>query len=601
VLLSLAVGAVAAVVWLTGNHTAAAVVASVYCLGYAAVVLVGMIRQLLAGRVGIDLLAVSAIVATVLVGEWVASLIVVLMLCTGEALEDYAQRRARRDLTLLLSAEPTTARRVDPGTAAVTVIPADDVRVGDELLVLSGEVVPVDGLLTSDMGAFDTSSLTGESLPVELVRDDRVLSGSVNGSRSVTLRATATARESQLQSIAHLVTSAGSRRSPLVRLADRFAVPFTVVSFAIAGIAWALSGDPTRFAAVLVLATPCPLLLAAPVAFVGGLSRAAREGVVVKGGDVLERLARVRSIAFDKTGTLTRGDVSVTRVVAEPGWSEDEVLRYAASAESSSSHVLADSILTAARERNLALSAVSASVEREARGVDAMIGDQHVLVGTRRFVSEAGSDVPEIELEGGEVGVYVALGGRYIGCIIGSDPLRPEAPAAIRELERLGIARIVMLTGDAESTALHVAAQAGVREVEAGCLPGDKVRRLRAIEPRPVAMVGDGVNDAPVLAAADVGLALASRGASITSETADAVILREDLGLVPVTLELSRRAMRIALQSIGLGIMLSVVLMLVAATGAIPATLGAALQELVDLATILNALRVTRIRVSAAA
>ncbi|TFC53937.1 MULTISPECIES: heavy metal translocating P-type ATPase [unclassified Cryobacterium] len=552
---------------------------------------VGMIKRMRQGSFGVDLLAIMAIIATILVGEYVATLLIVLMLSGGAALEDYAAGRAQRELNALLDRVPQIAHLLRGGSSDVDDVPATLVQIGDLLLVRPAEIVPVDADLVSASAAFDESSLTGESLPVERHAGDPVLSGSINGQAAATVRATALAADSQYQQIVALVAEAAASKAPVVRLADRYAVPFTAGALLIAGLAWFVSGDPVRFAEVLVVATPCPLLLAAPVAFMGGMSRAARNGIIVKGGGVLEKLARANTVVFDKTGTLTYGTPAIARVCPEDPFSEDELLSLAASAEQYSSHVLAASVITAAETRGLALQRTESAVEVPAHGVTARFGDQEVVVGKLSFVAEHAPDAYPADLYGGELAIYLAVDGRYAGCIVASDQVRDNARATIAALERLGVRESVMLTGDTRPTANHIARLVGITRVRADCLPADKVDAVRAIRERPVIMVGDGVNDAPVLAVADVGIAMGAKGSTAASESADAVILLDDLSRAARAVAIGRDTVRIALQSIWLGIALSIGLMIAAAFGLIPATVGALLQELVDLATILNALR----------
>ncbi|POH70203.1 cadmium-translocating P-type ATPase [Cryobacterium zongtaii] len=552
---------------------------------------VGMIKRMRQGSFGVDLLAIMAIIATILVGEYVATLLIVLMLSGGAALEDYAAGRAQRELNALLDRVPQIAHLLRGGSSDVDDVPATLVQIGDLLLVRPAEIVPVDADLVSASAAFDESSLTGESLPVERHAGDPVLSGSINGQAAATVRATALAADSQYQQIVALVAEAAASKAPVVRLADRYAVPFTAGALLIAGLAWFVSGDPVRFAEVLVVATPCPLLLAAPVAFMGGMSRAARNGIIVKGGGVLEKLARAKTVVFDKTGTLTYGTPAIARVCPEDPFSEDELLSLAASAEQYSSHVLAASVITAAETRGLVMQRTESAVEVPAHGVTARFGDQEVVVGKLSFVAEHAPDAYPADLSGGELAIYLAVDGRYAGCIVASDQVRDNARATIAALERLGVRESVMLTGDTRPTANHIARLVGITRVRADCLPADKVDAVRAIRERPVIMVGDGVNDAPVLAVADVGIAMGAKGSTAASESADAVILLDDLSRAARAVAIGRDTVRIALQCIWLGIALSIGLMIAAAFGLIPATVGALLQELVDLATILNALR----------
>ena len=589
VTLTLVVGLVGIVLALAGAGAAVPWLFGGYALAVAAWQAVGMVRDMLRGHWGLDVLAVTAIVATVLVGEYVAALIVVLMLTGGEALEDSASRRAKRELDALLDRAPQLAHRMHDGE--IVEVPVGEVRPGDVLLVRPSEIVPVDATLRSGETAVDESSITGESVPVEKQAGDALVSGSVNGQSAIEVVATATAADSQYQQIVALVSEAAASKAPVVRLADRYAVPFTVFSLALAGFAWWISGDPVRFAEVLVLATPCPLLIAAPVAFIGGMSRAARNGVIVKGGGVLEQLASARTAVFDKTGTLTYGTPTLVAIRTENGFDADEVLTAVASAEQYSSHVLATSIIAAARERGLTLDEAEWAREAATNGVEAKVGGRDVVVGKFRFVAEHAPDATRTPIAPGELAVYVAIDGRYAGALLASDRLRDNARATLERLDELGVHDTMMLTGDAQATADHIAAELGITRVRADCLPGDKVREVAGIAERPVIMVGDGVNDAPVLAAADVGIAMGAKGATAASESAGAVILVDDIARTAKAVEIGRDTVRIALQSIWLGIIVSVALMIVAAFGVIPATVGALLQEVVDLATILAALR----------
>ena len=606
--LTVIVGAAGAILWFTTPHLVVQILFSAFALAIAVVVAVCMVKDMLHGRLGVDILAVIAIVATVVVGEYLASMIIVLMVSGGKALEDFADSKARRDLSALLAREPQVAHLLGPATApsaetgseagseTVTEIAAADVVVGDRVLVRSGEVVPVDGVLESPSASFDESSLTGESMPVERVQGDIVLSGSINGLRAATMTATATAANSQFQGIIALVAAAQKNRAPVVRLADRYAIPFTLVSLALGVGAWVVSGNPVRFAEVLVLATPCPLLLAAPVAFMGGMSRAARNGVIVKGGGVLESLARIRTAVFDKTGTLTHGTPTVSRITAHAPFDETTVLALAASCEQYSSHVLASSIVAEAQRRGIALQDVTESSESEARGISAIVGSRRVSLGSLAFVRASDPSAPQQDIQGGELAIYVTVDDRYAGVIVASDPVRENAAATVAALRARGVLDVVMLTGDAAATAQHVAHSVGITTVRADCLPVDKVNAVLKLTDRPVLMVGDGVNDAPVLAAAEVGIAMGAKGATAASESAAAVILVDDLSRVARAVDIGADTVRIALQSIWIGIALSVGLMIVAAFGFIPAAVGAGIQELVDLATILNALRAVRDR-----
>lgn len=560
---------------------------------------VGMIKSIIAKHFGIDILAVTAIIATILVGEYWAGLIIVVMFSGGEALEIFAERRAKAELTSLLERTPRYAH-VQVGND-VHDVAIGDVNVGDILVVKPGEQVPVDGVLESESATLDESSLTGESLPVERASGDDVISGSVNGALAFRMRVTARAEDSQYQHIVALVAEASTSKAPFVRMADRYAVPFTIAAYLLAAVGWAWSGEPARFAEVLVVATPCPLIIAVPVAFLAGMSRSARHGIIVKNGGTLEKLSRIRTVAFDKTGTLTHGDPVVSRLVvaeAKPTngkesvpRTENDLLRLVAIAEQTSAHTLARSLVATAKFRGLDLPAPTSVEETTAHGLTAVINAQTVVVGKFGFVLDAAPDAERVELEAGELAVYVSVDGIYAGAVVLRDEVREDAQQTLAELMRMGIRRTLMLTGDANATAQHVAAKLGVTDVQAECLPADKVAAVAAIVDRPVMMVGDGVNDAPVLAAADVGVAMGARGSTAASESADVVIMRDELSRVARAIEYGRATVRIALQSIWIGIAISLGLMVLAVFGFIPAILGAAFQEAIDLITILNALR----------
>lgn len=587
---------------LTPAREASPWLVGIFALAIAAFEAVKMVRSLLSGNFGLDILAVTAITAAVLVGEPWAALVVVLMLTGGEALEHYAENRSKRELIALLDRAPQYATLVVPESPdQQRVVPVDEVNVGDVLLVRPGAVVPVDAVLLEQSASFDESSLTGESLPVERAVGEIVASGAVNGTAAVHLRAKSLSADSQYQQIVALVEKAQASKSPTVRLADRYAVPFTLFALALAGAAWAVSGDASRFAEVLVVATPCPLLIAAPVAFLGGMSRAAKHGLIVKSGGTLEQLARVRSAAFDKTGTLTSGKPSLTRVVVAEGFTKPEVLRIAASAEAYSSHVLAAAIVQTARKAGLEMLPVREANEFATNGVEVELAHQlapssyasgqTVRVGKPSWVAESAASLQRVELEAGELAVYVAIDGVFAGALVMRDHLRPEAPETISQLRDLGVSRMLIVTGDVSATAHAIATDVGIDDVRAECTPADKVEIAASVTPRPLLMTGDGLNDAPVLAAADVGFAMGARGATAASESADVVNRFDSIAGVVHAVRIGRDTVRIALQSIWLGILLSVALMLVAAFGFLPALVGAWLQEVVDLVAILGALR----------
>ncbi|MGO1539536.1 MAG: heavy metal translocating P-type ATPase [Leucobacter sp.] len=577
--------------WATGQQTALAITAYLVMGIVIVITAISMVRDLMSGHWGLDILAVVAMIATLAVQEYVAGLIIALMLTGGEALEALAARRASRELDQLLSRAPAYAQRVHPVTGEVEQTPISDVKVGDELIVRSSEVLPVDGTLLSDRASLDESSVTGEPLPVTYQAGDSLLSGTMNSTESFTMRAEKLASDSNYASIVRLVEEAVESRAPMVRLADRYAVPFTLVSLLIAGLAWYLSGDPVRFAEVLVVATPCPLLIATPVAFMGGMSSAAKLNVIIKDGGALEVLARVRSAAFDKTGTLTQGQPDVVDI-HPAARSASDTLRLAAAAEQFSVHVFAGPIVAAARGQHLELPHVENADEVATNGVLAVLSDgTEVRVGKPTFIEEVAGAVSRATLTAGETAVYVSVDNELAGVIVLSDPLRSQAANTMHRLREAGVTEIAMVTGDVAPTAESIAHEAGITTVHAETTPQTKVEIVQAMRQRPVLMVGDGINDAPVLAAADVGIAMAGRGATVASESASAVITSDDISRVADVVRVSKRTITIALQSIWIGIVISIGLMLVAAFGYLPAVVGALLQEIVDLVAILSALR----------
>lgn len=556
----------------------------------AAAQLKGMVDALRAGSFGIDILAVTAIGSTIAVGEYWAALVVCLMLTGGEALEDYASARAGSELTSLLEGAPTSAIVIDT-SGNTDEVDIEKVAARDRLLVRPHDIIPVDGRLQTERAVLDESSLTGESLPVEHVRGDLLLSGSLNGNSSIEIIAETDARGSQYQRIIALVQDAQDSKAPFVRLADRVALPFTLIAFLIAGAAWLIAGDPMRFAQVLVVATPCPLIIAAPVAFMAGMSRAAKGGMIVKNAATIEQVSKVRTVAFDKTGTLTRGIPEVSQVLSFSAHSEDELLVLAGAAEIYSAHPLGQAIAARAQQRG-ALPSPESVEEVPAQGVSAQIDGRQIRVGKRDFVS-AGAPFAGPEPQAGHSAIWIGIDGQLAGRIDVADPVRDETAQTLCALHEREMAT-VMLTGDAGETADRVADALGIDDVRAELLPEDKVVAVQSLTARPVMMVGDGVNDAPVLAASDVGVAMGARGSAAAVESADVVIMLDDLARIPRLILLGQRTMRIAWQAILIGVAMSVILMLIGATGVMPAFVGAWMQELVDLACILWALLASR-------
>lgn len=557
--------------------------------------LVAVVRGLINRTAGVDLLALLAVAGAIWTGEYLAAALIAVMLGTGGVLDQWAESSARRELSLLLARAPRVAHRVsDSGIATVDV---DDVAVGDELLIGAGEIVPVDArLLTA--GTFDESALTGEAAPVDREAGDSVRSGVVNAGSPVSAMATALAGDSTYADVVRLVESAKAESAPYVRLADRMAWWFIPLSLAVAGAAWLASGSPSRAVAVLVVATPCPLLLAVPVAVISGVSQAARRGVVIKGGSVLERLATGRVLLFDKTGTLTRGTPSLMGVHVAPGVESEQVVRLAASLDQASPHVLAGAIVRAARERGLSLELPSEVEEVHGNGIRGRVGVRLVAVGKASWI--LGEERPswalraqhEADVEGC-VSVLVALDGQPAGALLLLDSLRPDTPRMLRRLRAAGLDRMVLVTGDRADLAESVGRLAGVDAVCSEQTPADKVEVVLLERSRgPVIMVGDGINDAPALAAADVGVALAGRGATASSEAAGVVLTIDRIDRLGDAIAIARRARKIAAQSAWLGMGLSGVAMVAAAFGWLPAAIGALLQEAIDVLAIGNALRV---------
>ena len=627
----------------------------------------GMIDDLRHGQVGVDVLAVVAILSTVAVAEYWASWAVTLMITSGEAIEEYAQAKAERSLTALMEAAPQTAhvvnlpgvgrgfaadkgdssdgfRRVGLASAAAAAhrfdtVPVEQVQLGDVLMVLPGETVPVDGELLSGTATLDLSNINGEPVPREVFAGARVMSGAVNGSTALTMRATQVAADSQYQRILELVASAQESRPAVVKTADRLAVPFTVLSLVIAGVAWAVSGVPTRFAQVLVLATPCPLLIAAPVAYIAGTGRLAAAGVLIKAQDVLENLGRVTQVFFDKTGTLTVKQPQVVRVEMLPGaatrLNEDHVLMMAGAVESYSVHILSKGIAKAGAEALARLRQrfedgqrlcpepeaswpghgreypVVKNINEDAgKGVSGEVNGHAVRVGRLSFAA-AGEDgflavdrtAPSRSeddlrtrfglLQPDEMASYVSVDGQLIARIVLRDVPRANAKAALAKLHELGVTKLAMLTGDKRASANIIASEVGIDEVHAELFPEDKVAAVRAATgagKTVTMMVGDGVNDAPVLAVADIGVAMTDGTSTAASESAQVVIMNDNIAAVPRAIAIARRTKRVMLQAVIAGLVLATIGMIAAAFNLIPVVVGAFLQEAIDVVSILWAL-----------
>lgn len=543
------------------------------------------------GRYGIDILAATAILSSVALGQYWAAIVIVVMLTGGEALEDFAQHRARGELDSLLRHAPHKANVMRKGK--IVRVNVDEIHVGDKIFIKAGEVVPVDAVVIEGTASFDEASLTGESIPEIKEVDDQLLSGSINIDGPVTAKATATAEDSQYQQIINLVRSASANQAPFVRLADRYALPFTFLAFGVAGTAWLVSGDAIRFLEVIVVATPCPLILAAPIAVISGMARASRYGIIVKTGLALERMAEAKSIAFDKTGTLTKGRPVIDDILIFGTYSQETVLSLAASLEQNSNHVIAEAIINTAKNKNVKYKNAKHVKEISGQGLLAQLKGKQVLVGRLSLLSSHGVTIPaKLNTNSlNKTAVYVAVGGELAGVITLSDELRPDSAATLQRLRALGISDILMVTGDNKAIAKSIGNQLGITHIHAEALPADKIHVIDEVNKRPLIFVGDGVNDAPVLTAADVGVALGARGSTAASESADMVIMLDDFSRVATATEISKRTFGIAKQSILIGIGMSLVLMAIFSTGKFTALSGAIAQEAVDVFVIFNALR----------
>jgi heavy metal translocating P-type ATPase len=554
------------------------------------------LRGMLRGRFAADIVAALAIITAIILNEPLPGLVVVLMQTGGESLERYAEGRASAAVRALEEEAPRNAHRITPGANAGTIedIPAEAVAVGDLILVRPGEMVPCDGVVVAGHSLVDASRLTGEPVPVSAAPGVNLLSGSLNGEAPLTVRATRISSESQYARIVELVRTAQASKSPLQRLADRYAVWFTPLTLAVAAVAFILSGEPTRILAVLVVATPCPLILATPVAIIGGINSAARRQIVIRNGTALEQLGKVKVGIFDKTGTLTIGIPEVDRVIPAPGHDERELLRLAAAVEQNSGHLLARTVVAEALARGITLPPASAVHEAPGMGVSGTVEGKHIAIGSRHYLGElaASGSPPPPETPAGLVS-YIAIDGEDAGRIEYADRLRPGLAPFFEHLRELGIEREILLSGDHEEHVREVSRTVGIPEAYAELLPQDKVRVVNELnaEGHKTLMVGDGINDAPALSSATVGIALAGHGGGITAEAADIVILVDELDRVADAVHISKGTLRIAHQSIWVGLGLSGAAMVVAALGYIPPTIGAFIQEGIDVAVILNAIR----------
>jgi heavy metal translocating P-type ATPase len=580
----------------SGRTGAAGIAWTLGVLPVLAALIIEILRSLWRGEVGLDIVAALSMSAALVFGETLAAAVVAVMYSGGTFLESFAEGRARREMHDLLSRVPRSAtRHVNGGLEDV---PLEEIEPGDRLLIRQGDIVPVDGTVASQAAFLDTSALTGESLPARLSRGGEAMSGSTNAGEAFELAATRRAKESTYAGIVRLVEEAQRSKAPMSRLADRWSLGFLAVTVVLAFAAWWFTGDPIRAVAVLVVATPCPLILAVPVALVAGLSRAAHFGVLIKGARPLEAMARIRTLILDKTGTLTDGRPRIVSIDSHTGLVEDDLLRLAAALEQASKHPVAQAIVTAGKERGLVLPVPSEVAEVPGEGVVGSVEGHKVVVGGDDFVARrvgrAAGEHPA--LAAGAVLVAVAIDGHMAGHMVMADPLREGAAGMMDGLRREGIVRILLATGDRVEVAERVTEGLGLDGVRAGLTPDQKV--LLVLTERkngPVMMVGDGVNDAPALAAADVGVAMGARGAAASAEAADVVLLVDRIDRLGPGIEVARRSRRIAVESVVAGIGLSVLGMVAAAFGYLTPVQGALLQEAIDVAVILNALRALRI------
>lgn len=569
---------------------------AVATLPVVAALAISILRDFWIGRFGVDAIALVSMSAALLLGQPLPAIVVAIMYAGGTVLEDFARGRAERNLKALTDRSPRVAHRMLAlGTETISV---EDVAVGDELLVRAGELLPVDGILLDASASLDESVVTGEPLPERRTAGDMLRSGTINAGETFSIQASALAEQSTYAAIVRMVAAAQTAKSPFIRMADRFALFLLPATLLVSGAAWYISGDPIRALAVLVVATPCPLILAAPVAFIGGVSRAARAGILMKGSAALEALAQVRTAIFDKTGTLTIGGAELIEIEAAPGREANQLLQLLASLEQASHHVLADSIIRAARGRQLRLSHPRDVREHRGAGLKGRVENISIAAGSRALVL-ADKPLPGWANSGEEkyrdepvLRVFVALGGRLAGVFTFGDALRIDAHDALGKLRSAGITRMVMLTGDDGVAAKRVSALLDLDAIVADATPAEKVAAVEAEKALvPTMMVGDGINDAPALAAATVGVAMGARGATASSEAADLIVLTDRLQPVADAVRIARRTRSIALQSIIAGLALSGLAMIAAAMGQITPVAGALLQEGIDVAVILNALR----------
>ncbi len=581
----------ATLLWFLNYHLAANIILGTVSVIELLPLLWDMLSDLRHGHYGIDILAATAILASVLLHQYWAAIVVVIMLTGGESLDDYADHRAKKELNALINNSPSIAHLLK--NKKVLDVKVTEIKIGDRFIIKPGELVPVDSVIIEGNSSFNEASLTGESVPIARNINDKLLSGSINLEGVVTAKATATSSNSQYQQIIKLVQSAAASQSPFVRLADRYSIPFTILAYAIGGAVWYLTGQPLRFLEVIIVATPCPLLLAAPIALVSGMSLSSKNGIIVKTGAALEKLAEAQTIAFDKTGTLTTGELNVDKVIPMNGYLKDDVLSYASSLEQFSNHIIAKSVIKYSKENKIKLLKVKKLTEISGKGLLADYKGQRISVGRQALLIEEKVKIPNnLNLQKiDSTTVFVAIDEKLIGYLTLSDGIRSESKNTVKLLKKNGLKNILMITGDNPLIAKQIAKSLGISQVVSEALPVDKLNAIEKLTDRPVAFVGDGVNDAPVLTAADIGIALGARGSTAASESADMVIMLDDISKVYSAYKIAVHTFKIARQSILTGIGLSLILMLAFSTGKFLPVYGALIQEVVDVVVIFNALR----------
>ena len=550
------------------------------------------------GKYGIDILALTAVIVSVLLRQDFAAILVIVMLTGGSSLEDYAENRAKSELSQLLANNPKTAHLVK--AKKIIDVKLSKVNIGDKLIIKPGEIVPVNSIILEGGNNFDESSISGESLEVYHTVGDMILSGSVNGDQSITVKVIADGEHSEYQTIIKLVRTAQSSKAPFVRLADKYSIPFTIVAYALAVFVWIISGKAIRFLDVIIVATPCPLLLAAPIALVSGMSKASKNKIIVKSGSSLEKLAMAQTIIFDKTGTLTTGQFVVENIlIFNKKYTKNKIIELAAGLEQNSNHIIAKSLIQYALEAKIKIGKIKKITEHRGLGLSGIYKGNQIYVGNLNFMEKNKLEIKNSFLENQSyTTIFIAIDKEIVGRVDLSDEPRTTAKSTIKAVRGLGINDVVMITGDNDVSAQSLAKKLAIKTVYSEALPSDKLIVLQNdIKNRPAIFVGDGVNDAPILAGADIGIALATKGATAATDSADVLIMNDDLTNITKVIYIAQKTFKIARTSILLGISLSLILMVIFSTGILQPFYGAILQEVVDVTVIIYALRAHNIKV----